>query len=419
MPTTRLDQIKLVTGKRILRSGMALGFLEGRITSGLSDRPADRAVAYFAIDLLKKLYAASNSKIVWTNAFFPSELLWGLGTVPFFPEIGAVVGTGIGFSEDALERAAADAYPVDLCTFHRAAAGLALEQVFPRADAFVSTSHLCDVSGQNLANHAYIAQRPFFFVDVPTTTDDEAVTYVEKQLEATAHSLSEALGLRYDVERIREAVHLSNLAWDAVQEQQALRAARPAPLRGSDMLAQLGLTVMVFGTPCGVDYHQALRDYVRERVTTRTPEQANQKVRLYWMHLRPSSSTDFMSHLEDDLGAVIAFEELSSIWWDRLDEEQPFRALAQKMLANFALGPVERRIDQALANISRYECDGVVHFNHWGCRQSTGSLRILQDCLKREGIPFLAIDGDCIDAANLQIGPLRTRVEAFVETLVG
>lgn len=414
-----MQQIRLAAGKRILRSGRALRFLEGRILGGLSDRPTDRAIARFAMDLLRRLYADPQSKIVWTNAFFPCELLWGLGAVPFFPEIGSAVAAGIGFSDAALDRAASASYPVDLCTFHRAAAGLALEHLFPRADAIVSTSHLCDVSGQNLANHAYLEQRPFFFIDVPATTDEAAVAYVEQQLEATALALCDELGLRYDAGRVREAARLSNLAWDAAQEQLALRAARPAPLRGSTMIAQLGLTVMLFGTSFGIEYHEALRDQVRERVATRTPEQQNQKVRLYWMHLRPYFATDFMEHLEDDLGAVIAFEELSSIWWERLDEERPLRSLARKMLANFALGPVERRIDKMLANIARYECDGVVHFNHWGCRQSTGALRLIQDRLKREGIPLLAIDGDCVDAANLQVGPLRTRVDAFVETLLG
>ncbi len=412
-----LDPIKLAAGKRILHSGRALQFLEARVLNGLQDHPTNRVVAQFGMDLLRKLYAEPNSRIVWSSVFFPSELLWGLGIVPFFPEIGAAVGTGIGFAESALDRATADGYAVDLCTFQRALAGIALGGIFPRADAVVAASHLCDVSGQNLANHAYQAHRPFVFVDVPVSYDRSAVEYVGQQLDLAAHELCQAVGVRFDFDRVREAVHLSNLAWDAAQEQLALRAARPAPLRGSDMIAQIGLTVMVFGSPFGVAYYQAMRDYVRERVTTHTPEQPLQKSRLYWMHLRPYYTTDLMTHLEDRLGVVIAFEEMSSIWWERLDEERPIESLARKMLANFALGPVERRIEKALANIERFACDGAIHFSHWGCHQSTGGLRLIQDRLKREGIPFMAIDGDCVDATNLPMGQLRTRVEAFVETL--
>ena len=88
------------------------------------------------------------------------------------------------------------------------------------------------------------------------------------------------------------------------------------------------------------------------------------------------------------------------------------------MLANFQNGAVERRLDRTLGHIARYDCAGAIHFSHWGCRQSSGALRPLRDRLRREGIPLLVLDGDCIDPVNLQLGPLRTRVEAFVEMLV-
>lgn len=71
-----------------------------------------------------------------------------------------------------------------------------------------------------------------------------------------------------------------------------------------------------------------------------------------------------------------------------------------------------------LDGVARYECDGVVHFSHWGCRQASGTLRVIRDRLRREGISMLELDGDCIDPTNLQAGPLRTRIEAFIETLV-
>jgi benzoyl-CoA reductase/2-hydroxyglutaryl-CoA dehydratase subunit BcrC/BadD/HgdB len=136
------------------------------------------------------------------------------------------------------------------------------------------------------------------------------------------------------------------------------------------------------------------------------------------MHLGPNYQTDFLAHLEDDLGGVIAFEETGTVWWDELNEEQPWRSLARKMLANPLNGPVERRLDLALSHIARYQCVGAVHFSHWGCRQSTGALRNIRDQLRGKGVPLLVLDGDCVDPDNLQLGPLRTRVEAFIEMLV-
>ena len=80
-------------------------------------------------------------------------------------------------------------------------------------------------------------------------------------------------------------------------------------------------------------------------------------------------------------------------------------------------GPIQRRVDRVLRHIELYQCTGAVHFSHWGCRQSTGALRVIRTQLRKAGIPLLVLDGDCVDPTNLQLGPLRTRVDAFIEML--
>ncbi len=355
--------------------------------------------------------------MVWSNVFVPCELIWGLGLIPFYPEIAAAIGAGLGLSSLGVERAAMQGYPLDLCTFHRNAAGLRAAGLYPRADVHVTTSNLCDVSGQVLANFAHADGRPFFFLDVPQNQDEAAVEYLTAQLQELADGLMAVAGISFEPERMRRAIRLSNQARALALEVAALRETHPAPLRGSAMLSQLGILTSMFGHPAGVAYYRALRDYTLERVRRGEPEQANQRVRLYWMHLRPYFPTEFIPHLEDDLDAVIAFEEASTVWWEELDEEQPLRSLARKVLAMYLNGPVERRLDLTLRNVARFGCDGVVHFSHWGCRQSTGALRVIRQRLRREGLPFLALDGDCVDPTNLQLGPLRTRVEAFLEML--
>ena len=132
----------------------------------------------------------------------------------------------------------------------------------------------------------------------------------------------------------------------------------------------------------------------------------------------PNGESKIIPHLEEDLGAVIAFEEYSHVWWEPLDETRPLRGVAARLVRQPENGPIERRLALVLDLVARYECDAVVHFSNWGCRQTAGALRVLRERLRREGIPFLDLDGDCLDPANVQAGPLRNRVDAFVETLV-
>jgi benzoyl-CoA reductase/2-hydroxyglutaryl-CoA dehydratase subunit BcrC/BadD/HgdB len=400
-----------------MRSKLGLRLARLALTRGVIYKLPDRVSSDFFLELAQRAYADCSAPVVWTNIFLPCELMWGLGLTPFYPETWASLAAALGLTHLGLETAETLGYPVDLCTVHRAAAGLSAAKLYPRADAYIATSNTCDATSQFLAGYAYAKGRPFFFVDVPQSDDEAAVSYLATQLHELVKELTGQLGLSFELERLRQAIRLSNQARALALEVAARREAHPAPLRGSAMLDQLGILTSILGHPSGVTYYRALRDYTADRIQRAEPEQANQKARIYWMHLKPFYPSTLLSHLEDDLGAVIAAEEASSIWWDELDEQQPLRSLARKMLANYFNGPVERRTSLALRHIARYRCVGAIHFSHWGCRQSSGALHVLRCRLRKEGVPLLVLDGDCVDPTNLQLGPLRTRVEAFFEML--
>lgn len=377
-----------------------------------------RPTAAFALDLVRQLYAERPERVIWASVFTPCELFWGLGLTPFYPEVAAAVGAGLGLTPRALAQAAEAGLPVDLCTYHRSVFGLTRDGFYPPAAAFVSTSHLCTIASITLAAEAHRRGKSFRLIDVPPTFDSDSLDYVETQLKTLVAELERATGVSYDPDRMREAIRLSNQARDLAVQFNALRANRPAPIRGGPMLAVLGLGWWILGHPDGVRHFRVWRDYAAGRVRRRDPEQSNQKIRLFWLHLRPYTENGLIAHLENDLGGVIAFEEHSTVWWEPLDEARPLRALAAKILGHPSNGSADRRLAMILDGVARYECDGVVQFSHWGCRQASGATRVIRDRLRREGIPLLELDGDCIDLTNLQTGPLRTRVEAFVETLV-
>jgi benzoyl-CoA reductase/2-hydroxyglutaryl-CoA dehydratase subunit BcrC/BadD/HgdB len=419
------DHLKVGALKRLMRSRLGLRMARAVLTRGVAYKSHDRVSSDFFLELAQRDYANPATPVVWTNIFVPCELIWGLGLVPFYPETWAGLAAALGLSHLGVEGAEALGYPVDLCTVHRSAAGLRAAGLYPCADAYVATSNTCDVTSQMLAGFAHAKGRPFFFLDVPQAVpplqgseDETTVAYLVAQLQELVDGLTTELDVPFEPERMRQAIRFSNQARTLALEVAELREARPAPLRGSALLDQLGILTSMFGHPAGVTYYRALRDYTLERIRRAEPEQVNQRVRLYWMHLKPYFPTELLPHMEDDLGAAIAFEETSFVWWDTLDEEQPLRSLARKMLANYYNGPVERRVDMALRHITHYQCGGAVHFSHWGCRQSSGALHVLRGRLRREGVPLLVLDGDCVDPTNLQMGPLRTRVEAFVEMLV-
>lgn len=305
-----LDHLKIRAGKRLLRSRPALRLARALLPRRKTLKPHQRVELDFVLELGERLYADRRcgrspdraTPVVWCNVFVPCELIWGLGLLPFYPETAAAIGAGLGLSPLGVEQGQALGYPVDLCTFHRSAADLRAAGLYPRADLYVATSNLCDVTGQMLANFAHTAGTPFYFLDVPQSEAcpehtrracpgpsrraETAVAYLTLQLQEMVDRLTATLGIPYEPARMRQAIRLSNQARTLALEVAALRETNPAPLRGSAMLDQLGMLTSMFGHPAGVAYYRALRDYTLERVRRGEPEQANQRVRLYRMHLR-------------------------------------------------------------------------------------------------------------------------------------
>jgi benzoyl-CoA reductase/2-hydroxyglutaryl-CoA dehydratase subunit BcrC/BadD/HgdB len=80
---------------------------------------------------------------------------------------------------------------------------------------------------------------------------------------------------------------------------------------------------------------------------------------------------------------------------------------------------VEHRIGYLQELARSYRVDGAINPCHWGCRQGTGARGLIQEGLREIGVPVLNLEVDCVDERNFSEGQLRTRLQAFIETLEG
>lgn len=375
---------------------------------------ATRMAAVFGLDLTAAAYRRKNP-VAWTSAFFPTELLYAMDIIPFAPETASAAAASLGLAEAALNLADRAGMARDTCSFHRVTAGCALGDYFPPPDFLLATTHLCDGAPQlfrYLANHY---GRPFFVLDVPVFWTPAALNYVAAQLEELVGFLREHTGKDLDPERLREAFEASNRAREAWRQVNTARQAAPAPLGPGPHLDFLYLLFVGFGHPRTADIFATLARELRERPS---PAAHNECIRLLWLHLKPYFPTPFMERLTGYPGVAVAFEEMNHVYWPALDAARPFRSLAAKVLSHFGVGPVARRT-ATLRYLARiYKVQGIVHFNHWGCRQGNGGAFVMRDTLRDAGLPVLILEGDCVDRSNFPEGPACTRLEGFIEMLL-
>ena len=109
------DPLRVLANKRLIRSRPVLRAARALVRRRRTYKPHQRVSLNFTLELAERLFTDRSRPVVWSSFFFPSELIWALGLVPFCPEMGAAVGAGLGLSSIGLEQSEALGYPVDLC----------------------------------------------------------------------------------------------------------------------------------------------------------------------------------------------------------------------------------------------------------------------------------------------------------------
>ncbi|MBF7082584.1 2-hydroxyacyl-CoA dehydratase [Desulfallas sp. Bu1-1] len=404
-------------GRHVLRSPLSYNILKALLVKSRHQYSLQAVwmMNRYALEQTRRAYLRRDP-VIWNSVFFPTEILHALKAVPFAPEVGAAVAAGLGLATKFLGRAEQYWSTRDTCSFHRCAMGSVLEEYLPAPDALVYSSHLCDGAPKLFEHVAAFYKKPVFFLDVPGTGGDAAVDYVAGQLEEIAGRLSHRLGRPLTRDNLARALENSNQAREYMLKINELRRATFVNVPGSQALNFVYLLFTAQGAPETVQiYRQFYRDL--EGLAGRGDRAVPERRRLLWLHLKPYYRNGLMEYLENRLGAALACEEMNHVYWEPLDPERPYESLARKALSHFALGPVERRIETLLQLVRLYRIDGVVHFTHWGCRQSNGGLRPIKEALRSAGVPFLSLDGDCVDGRNYGEGQLLARLEGFIEMI--
>lgn len=357
--------------------------------------------------------------VIWINSFFPVELVYGLEAVPFLPEIFSALVAYFGWTRGPLLHANTKV-STDLCSFYRCALGLLDYGILPKPDLIVSCSQICDGTKAFYENLAERLGVPHLFLDVPYHKDEKAKKYIREQLREIFHEALHLLGSKGDPQGLKKRTELAKRTERVMREVAELRKAVPSPFPGGEGMSYVaGMAFWSLGTERGFRFFNALKERVAERVKKRRGYLPQERFRVLWLHhVRPYYPNPILPFLQKK-GVAIAYEEANFPWWPMIAEDDPFETITHKILTNPWTGPIEGRIDLVRKAIHDYHIQGVIHFSHWGCRQSTAGAAIVGKAVKGMGIPYIILPGDGADPDNYSPGQTLTRLEAFIEVMEG
>ncbi|MBI5118614.1 2-hydroxyacyl-CoA dehydratase [Candidatus Poribacteria bacterium] len=392
-----------------------LEMMEQQTASLLSEREDARALWYNEwARLFLKAYEPGK-KVVYTSIYaFPMELLAAFDVVPFDFEIaGAMMATtdlGVPTMKEAEDRG----YPMDICSFHRAALGASFNGYFPDPAILLTTSYYC--AGKSKASEilSLFHGKEHFLLYVPAEINKDSIRYVENQLRQIVNKLETITGQKLDEDRLKAAVRSANRARSSRLKLLDLLKHRPCPWGGNQLIGFSINGLLFNGTEIMERLNEAFAREAQERI--KTGKVRPEKHRIYWFAWLPTYKSNLFDILKEN-GVSIPLCETFRVYWDEIDEDHPFEGLALKCLKNPFVGPASRRVQSIDKIVDEYGIDGTLLFATPACRQANSAYRVLKDSLAKFGIPFLMLNMDIGDPRGYSPEQTKTRLEGFIELM--
>ncbi len=354
--------------------------------------------------------------IAWTTVFVPYEILNSMSVSGMFVEFFGAMLAGTGMSNKYLNLSESKGFSTDSCSYHRTIIGAAMDGLLPEPDVLIGASIPCNGGVKALKRIGEIFDKDVFILNIPIEVTPDAIDYLTDQYKEMIKYVENETGRKLDYDQLKKTIKYNNQARGYLIEANNLCKNVPCPANSND-LKNFIIYVLLQGTEESVEVAKLFRDEFKFRVENGLTGLSEEKFRLMWIQNRIQFKTDILDILEEKFGANIVIDELNHIWWEPMDESQPLRSLANRMITHPIVGPVERRLEVITQLAQEYKIDGAVNPAHWGCRQSAGARVLFKDALQKIGIPLIHLDVDCVDQRNYAPGQIMTRLEAFLEML--
>ena len=224
--------------------------------------------------------------------------------------------------------------------------------------------------------------------------------------------LEKNTGKTISEDRLKERLASSKRTLENYKKYQQMRADRYVP---SDLVTPLyaGMTNnILLGTAEEEKYTQMLLEDIKKAPAAKGKH-------IYWMHTIPFWSDAVRQELCFSEKAQIVGCELAETCEPDFDPENPFEAMAERMVYHSLNGSALRRIEAGIRHAKQAGADGAVWFGHWGCKHTLGAAQLAKKKFEEAGLPLLILDGDGCDRSHGGEGQTSTRLGAFLEMLGG
>jgi len=352
-------------------------------------------------------WRAQGGKVVGCYcSYVPEEVITAAGFVPF--RMRGTGSTGTDLADTCMGSIN--------CSFARHSLDMGLSGRYGFLDGVVWTTS-CDHVRRIYDHWRRKIDTPYLrLLSLPKKTTEPQVEWYREEIAMFKETLEKHFGVEITDERLWKAIRLHNEIRGLQRQLYELRRGKSPPITGAETLA-----VMVAGTAMPREYYgQLLRELLQE--LSLSDGHADYRARLMLV----GGILDDPAYIGviEEQGGLVVTDSLcfgSRLMWTDVDEgvSDPVMALARYYIADRPhcprmFGEQQRRSAFVRNMIREFQVDGVIAERLVFCDYWTGEQFMLGEDLKEEGIPYLKLDREYVQSG---VGQLRTRVQAFLETM--
>lgn len=385
-------------------------------------------VHYFRmlLDYFTALHEAGQNGgfVVAHTIFFPVEIFQAMDLVPMHLEFTSSLMSLFGIDcSDLLAEAAGMGLPTEICSAHRIIGGALKKGALPKANAVVCSNLVCDNAIKSGELTMEFNHCPGFVFDYPFNKSEAAEKFIVSELKDVIAFLENSSGHKMDWNKLSESIDHTNRQIGLMRRINQLCKSVPSPLQPQDFIKFLVVDYMGAGKSETTLYLQKLSEDLAAKVAGGKGFANPERLRLMTTMLSPWYLQGAIDDILGEHGAAMVCNPNLSDWREEiyLDPQKPLESIAKKLAASSPMrmfGALDKRaIDPFISCVKEYQIDGVINFNHLGCRQMGPTFKIYKDVLDQLDVPILNIDCDLVDPTITSADEVRQKMEQFFELL--
>lgn len=354
---------------------------------------------------------ANGGKVVGTFCVYvPEEIIVAAG--------GTCIGLCTGADVAAGE--AEKVLPRNICPLIKSSLGFKMAKICPYFEStdLIVGETTCD--GKQKAWEIMATMTPTYVMELPSMKRDSSRKLWQSEVEAFKEEIEKTTGKKAGEEDLKAAIAKINAKRRALLRLSETRKADPPPISGKDAL--LVEQIAFYDDP---ERFAAMTNELAEELEGRVARGEGVfpagTPRLMISGTPMTVPNWKIPHIIETSGGAVVVEESCTgqrYFRELVDETNPdvMTAIADRYFATdcACFSPNAERIDNILKLAKEYNVDGVVYTSLMFCDPYAVEFTKVKDALDKAGIPVLKIE---TDYGMEDAGQIKTRVEAFVETL--